>query len=314
MGSFQDPDCTIFVSNVASQVTPEHLWELFLQAGPLRNVHIPTDKKTGKNRTFAFVSYRDECSVPYACELFNTLRLFKKPIYCKPTKDSKNQNSQSPAGSPNPTIQVNGNTSSQENTPNNQHHDQRRSSESGRNSSRSSFDSRDIERGFPPNRFGDIPRDRYNDSPRDRYSDNSRDRYNENSRDRYNDSSRDRYNDNSRDRYNDNSRDRHNDSQRDRYNNDSPRDSRYNQHDYRSNSPQQQGRSYDRYQTNSPNSPTTNNPSPLFLKAVNQLNNLRRNNTSPDPRNSPSRFGPIRNDNSNYTSHRLSRRQQSNPY
>ena len=31
MGSFQDPDCTVFVSNVDNQVTPEHLWELFLQ-------------------------------------------------------------------------------------------------------------------------------------------------------------------------------------------------------------------------------------------------------------------------------------------
>ena len=31
MGSFQDPDCTVFVSNLDNQVTPEHLWELFLQ-------------------------------------------------------------------------------------------------------------------------------------------------------------------------------------------------------------------------------------------------------------------------------------------
>lgn len=89
MPGYQDPDCTVFVSNVEGRVTEEHLWELFLQAGPLRNVHIPTDKGTGKNKTFAFITFRDECSVPFACELFNKLMLYKKPIYCKPTKDGK---------------------------------------------------------------------------------------------------------------------------------------------------------------------------------------------------------------------------------
>lgn len=31
MPGYQDPDCTVFVSNVEGRVTEEHLWELFLQ-------------------------------------------------------------------------------------------------------------------------------------------------------------------------------------------------------------------------------------------------------------------------------------------
>ena len=68
-------------------------------------MRIPSDRATGSNKTFAFVSYRHICSVKYACELFNTLRLFRRPIYCKP---SENKSSGTPStdnqvtfGSPN---------------------------------------------------------------------------------------------------------------------------------------------------------------------------------------------------------------------
>jgi len=105
---FEDPGCTIFVRNVETRVTEEILWELFLQAGPLRNVKIPTDRTTGEPRGFAFVTYKDEVTVPYACELFNSIKLFKKSIYCNPSdrgrgdtsKGSINQSPQSTPGSP----------------------------------------------------------------------------------------------------------------------------------------------------------------------------------------------------------------------
>ena len=70
----------------------------------MTNVHIPSDRGTGKNKTFAFVSYRQTCSVKYACELFNTLRLFRKPIYCKPTENKSSgtpTNNDLVTGSPN---------------------------------------------------------------------------------------------------------------------------------------------------------------------------------------------------------------------
>lgn len=71
----------------------------------MTNVHIPTDRGTGSNKTFAFVSYRHTCSVKYACELFNMLRLFRKPIYCKPSENKSSgtptTNQQVAFGSPN---------------------------------------------------------------------------------------------------------------------------------------------------------------------------------------------------------------------
>lgn len=75
------------------------------QAGPLENIRIPKDRDSGKPRAFGFVSYQDQCSVPYACELFNTLKLFGRPINCKPQNapnDSPRHESsaQSPAQSP----------------------------------------------------------------------------------------------------------------------------------------------------------------------------------------------------------------------
>lgn len=91
-GSFFDQNVSIFVGGLHSNVTEEILWELFLQAGPLENVRIPKDKETGKPRSFGFVAYQNACSVPFACELFDTLKLFGRPINCKP----QNANGRSP--------------------------------------------------------------------------------------------------------------------------------------------------------------------------------------------------------------------------
>ena len=69
----------------------------FCQAGPLENVRIPKDRDTGKQRTFGFVVYQEKCSVPYACELFDTLKLFGRPIGCKPQNNGSNSPKETPA-------------------------------------------------------------------------------------------------------------------------------------------------------------------------------------------------------------------------
>ena len=99
---FDDNNCTVFVKNVEARVTEEILWELFLQAGPLANVKIPINRETGERRgNYAFVTYREEISVPYACELFNQIKLFKKPIYCNPSNRDRNGSiTQSPGSTP----------------------------------------------------------------------------------------------------------------------------------------------------------------------------------------------------------------------
>ena len=47
------------------------------------------DRCNGKQRTFAFVTYSDVSAVAFSCELFNSLKLFNRPIYCKPNRDGK---------------------------------------------------------------------------------------------------------------------------------------------------------------------------------------------------------------------------------
>ena len=63
------------------------------------------DKESGKPKTYGFVTYQDSCSVQYACELFNGLKLFGCSISCRPQltgDNSRNDNSRHnfQAGSP----------------------------------------------------------------------------------------------------------------------------------------------------------------------------------------------------------------------
>ncbi|XP_037073043.1 uncharacterized protein LOC119094068 isoform X2 [Pollicipes pollicipes] len=49
-------------------------------AGPLERMHRPKDQKSGEPREFAFITFEDEDSVPYALELFKDTRLYGRPI------------------------------------------------------------------------------------------------------------------------------------------------------------------------------------------------------------------------------------------
>ena len=50
------------------------------QAGPLVRVNIPIDNATKKRKTFCFVQFMHEESVPYAIELFKDVRLFGRTL------------------------------------------------------------------------------------------------------------------------------------------------------------------------------------------------------------------------------------------
>ncbi|KAK7871632.1 hypothetical protein R5R35_001819 [Gryllus longicercus] len=70
---------TIWCGNLSENVSEEILYELFLQAGPLQSVRIPKSRE-GKQRAFGFVTYKHECSVPYALALFEGTELFRKEL------------------------------------------------------------------------------------------------------------------------------------------------------------------------------------------------------------------------------------------
>ncbi|CAH8484481.1 unnamed protein product [Heterobilharzia americana] len=77
-------DRSLYIGNVNSNITSDLLYELFLQAGPLEDVTV--------KGTFAFVTFEDEESVPYACTLFEGLTLHGTELIVRPKQNSKFSN------------------------------------------------------------------------------------------------------------------------------------------------------------------------------------------------------------------------------
>ncbi|KAI8033692.1 RNA-binding protein 7 [Drosophila gunungcola] len=73
---------TLFCGNLDERVTEEILYEVFLQAGPIEFVRIPSDN-TGRQRNFGFVTYQRLCAVPFALDLYLGLELFNKKLTIK---------------------------------------------------------------------------------------------------------------------------------------------------------------------------------------------------------------------------------------
>ncbi|XP_028401200.1 RNA-binding protein 7-like [Dendronephthya gigantea] len=84
-----DTECSIFVGNLDSSASEEILWELFLQAGPIKSIHIPCDKDTGKQKQFAFVEFYSSVAAHYAWELFDGIRLYNRSLTVRPRNSEK---------------------------------------------------------------------------------------------------------------------------------------------------------------------------------------------------------------------------------
>ncbi|KAJ8266979.1 hypothetical protein GJAV_G00136840 [Gymnothorax javanicus] len=83
-------DKTVFVGNLHSSVKEEILFELFLQAGPLKKVTIARDRE-GRQKSYGFACYKHQEAVPYAIALLNGIRLYDRPIrlqYCSGSSHS----------------------------------------------------------------------------------------------------------------------------------------------------------------------------------------------------------------------------------
>lgn len=101
-GGFGRSPCTIYVGNMHANVTEKVLYELFLQAGPVDDVHIPPAKgrhsasagsssSTPVASSFGFVEMEDIDGMRYACALFNGLALYGRSLRVQPAgSDSKN--------------------------------------------------------------------------------------------------------------------------------------------------------------------------------------------------------------------------------
>ncbi|XP_012288747.1 nuclear and cytoplasmic polyadenylated RNA-binding protein PUB1 [Orussus abietinus] len=89
-----DDERTLWCGNLSDKVTEEILYELFLQGGPVQRVSIPKDRD-GKQRSFGFVTYKHEESIPYALDLFEGTSLFSRPLTMKVRNNGEAQ--QTPA-------------------------------------------------------------------------------------------------------------------------------------------------------------------------------------------------------------------------
>ena len=65
----------MFVGNLSFETTADDLRELFVQAGEIRDVVVPTDRDTGRPRGFAFVELETGEAAEKAIRQFNGFEL-----------------------------------------------------------------------------------------------------------------------------------------------------------------------------------------------------------------------------------------------
>ncbi|XP_022254234.1 splicing factor 3B subunit 4-like [Limulus polyphemus] len=78
--SFIFSDATIYVGGLDEKVSETILWELFVQAGPVVNVHMPKDRVSGSHQGYGFVEFLGEDDADYAIKIMNMIKLYGKPI------------------------------------------------------------------------------------------------------------------------------------------------------------------------------------------------------------------------------------------
>ena len=76
----RNQDATIWVGNLAEEVTEPLLLELFTQMGRVVRVNMPRDKVLDRHQRYAFVEFRTEESAEYASVVMNMVRLFGQPL------------------------------------------------------------------------------------------------------------------------------------------------------------------------------------------------------------------------------------------
>merc|ERR1711962_727672 len=76
----RNQDATIYVGNVDDKVSEGLLWELFVQAGPVVNVHMPKDRITQNHQGYGFIEFMGEEDADYAIKIMNMIKVYGKPI------------------------------------------------------------------------------------------------------------------------------------------------------------------------------------------------------------------------------------------
>ncbi|KAJ3309721.1 Splicing factor 3B subunit 4 [Boothiomyces sp. JEL0838] len=92
LGDDRNQEATVYIANVDERATEPLLWELFIQAGPVVNVHLPKDRVSQAHQGYGFVEFMSEEDADYAIKILNMVKLFGKPIRVnKATNEKDNQ-------------------------------------------------------------------------------------------------------------------------------------------------------------------------------------------------------------------------------
>lgn len=87
----RNQEATIYIGNLDERTTDAILWELFLQCGPVVNVHLPKDRVSQTHQGFGFCEFLTVEDADYACRIMNQIKLYGKPIRVnKASADKKN--------------------------------------------------------------------------------------------------------------------------------------------------------------------------------------------------------------------------------
>jgi len=78
--SERNQDATIYVGGLDEKVNESLVWELFVQAGPVVNVHMPKDRVTLMHQGYGFVEFLTEEDADYSIKIMNMIKLYGKPV------------------------------------------------------------------------------------------------------------------------------------------------------------------------------------------------------------------------------------------
>ena len=70
----------LYIGNLSYGITPKEIEDVFAQAGGVTDVHLPTDRETGRARGFGFVTMDSQESMERAIQEFDGLEIDGRKI------------------------------------------------------------------------------------------------------------------------------------------------------------------------------------------------------------------------------------------
>jgi len=87
----RNQEATVYLGNLDERCTDALVWELMLQAGPVVNVHLPTDRISQAHQGYGFCEFLTEDDAEYACKIMNQIKLWGKPVRVNKASSDKKQ-------------------------------------------------------------------------------------------------------------------------------------------------------------------------------------------------------------------------------